>query len=595
MRLFSLFSRVKTFLSFLGPFKTSAIILFSLIVISAFTESLGLGMILPLLEIAVKSDIDATIGAKYLAPLLYIFPENFHLLVICGITIFLIAAKNLFVVLRKYYSNRFVEDSRKYWATGIMNSYMYSEFASSLEQKQGVLLNNMLYEPSWACKCIKDMIDFFAKSMIAFFIITLLIMVNWQITIAVSCISFLVAFGFSKVSHNYSLIVGKKKVKLNQQIGSVATESIAGLRQIKIFSMENRVIKEFVSNLAAFRNIIVKFRMIVSLPGAIGEIVIVLVMIGILLYYYYIKSEALTSIIPVLGLFVVCAQKLFNNVNTLFSQRMSILSYLPSLTLVHKLIGDCANTREDTRGSEPIHALRKEIKLQNVSFAHRGREILFNKLNMEFKKGNITVIAGPSGSGKSTICDLILGFFKPSSGDIYIDGREIKTLNIGSWRNLVGYISQSPFLFNTTIQENILIGKPDATGEEVVTAAKLAGAHEFIEMLPKKYDTVTGDSGVTLSGGQCQRVVIARALVRDPEVLIFDEATSSLDEESEMLILKSIETLVKDKTVIIISHRFSTVKNADIIYVLDNGRIVEWGTFEYLQKKDVLFSKIKNI
>ena len=465
-----------------------------------------------------------------------------------------------------------------------MKNYLYADFATLLKQRQGVWLNNMIYEPSWACKCLKDTIDFFAKSTVAFFIIAMLIMVNWRITITVSCASLFIALGFSRLSHKYSRTVGKKKVKLNQQISSIANESISGVRQVKIFSMENRVIKEFAGKLATFRHIIVKFRTIASLPQAITETSVVVVMMGVLLYYHYIKSVNITSILPIVGLFVVCAQRLFSNVSTLFTQRMSIISHLASLNLVHGLANNSSFIAEDTGGNESIESLRDKVELRDISFTYSGREKLFNGLNMEFNKESITAIVGPSGSGKSTLCDLVLRFLKPSSGGIYVDGKNINTLNINSWRNFIGYIPQDIFLFNATVKENILIGKPDVNDEEVFKAAKLAAAHDFIEMLPQKYDTLIGDNGVSLSGGERQRIAIARALVRNPKILIFDEATSSLDEESERLILKSIKTLAVGKTVIIISHRFSTLRIADFIYFLDNGIVVESGTSEKLDR-----------
>ena len=175
------FSKTRVFLSFLGPFRVSATILFFLTIISALAETLGLGMVLPLLEVAVEPDINNTLGAKYLAPILSIFPSNSHLLVVGGLTIFLIAFKNLLVILRKYYSNQFIEGIRKYWASSIMKNYLYADFASLLKQRQGVWLNNMIYEPSWACKCLKDTIDFFAKSTVAFFLIRMFIIVKVRI------------------------------------------------------------------------------------------------------------------------------------------------------------------------------------------------------------------------------------------------------------------------------------------------------------------------------------------------------------------------------------------------------------------------------
>ncbi|UCC94921.1 MAG: ABC transporter ATP-binding protein [Candidatus Omnitrophota bacterium] len=590
------FNGISHLLSMLGPFKRSALILFVIITISAVTAALGLGMVLPLLEIAINSGANSGIGTKFLAPLLDMFPKEFHLIFVCGLTLFLIVVKNLFFLLKTYYSNRFTANLRQYWSSGIMDNYLYSQFAALQKQKQGVFLNNMLHEPSYASKAIRDIVDFLAKGTISLFILMLLIVVSWKITLAVSAVACVFILLLWRVTRTHSVAVGKKKIRLNQQISGVAAESIRGIRQIKIFSMEKRALKEFSDKLINLVNTIVKFNVERKLPQVLGEVMIVALIVGIFLYYHFM-AVSVKSIIPVVGLFVVCAQKLFSNFSQLLSQRMSILSFTPALNLAHTLISD-RGKREDIQGKKTV-AEPKSINVvtfRDVSFSYTADSLLFCSLNLEFKRSCITAIAGPSGSGKSTICDLIAGFFKPQEGKIYIEDNDMQTLDIDSWRRRIGYISQDAFLFDTTVRDNILMGKPNAAKDEMVRAAQLSGAHEFIKALPQKYDTVLGDSGVSLSVGERQRIAIARAFIRDPDVLILDEATSSLDVESEQHIHASIKSFFHSKVVVFITHRLSSLVIADYIYVIDDkGLIAEAGKYEELLKAKGIFWKLEQL
>ena len=201
---------------------------------------------------------------------------------------------------------------------------------------------------------------------------------------------------------------------------------------------------------------------------------------------------------------------------------------------------------------------------------------------------------GASGSGKSTFTDMVMGFNKPESGNIIIDGINLFDFDIISYRKKIGYVPQESMLFNISILDNLRWAKNDASLSEIKEASRLANADEFINKLPNKYDTCVGDRGVRLSGGQVQRIALARAIIKDPEIYILDEATSALDTNSEKLIQKSIENIAKEKTILIIAHRLSTVKNADNIYILNKGKIVEEGTFDELNNMGGYFKKMVN-
>ena len=214
------------------------------------------------------------------------------------------------------------------------------------------------------------------------------------------------------------------------------------------------------------------------------------------------------------------------------------------------------------------------------------------EISLKVPHGKTTALVGPSGSGKSSILNLIPRFYDPDTGSVKIDNQDIKELSIASVRSSIALVSQEPILFDMSIHDNILYGKPDSPDNEVIKAAKAAAADEFINELPDKYKTVVGEKGYSLSGGQKQRISIARAFLKDAPILLLDEATSSLDTESEHLVQKAISILMKDRTTLVIAHRLSTIINSDQIIVLDSGKVVETGTHEELLNKDGVYKKL---
>jgi subfamily B ATP-binding cassette protein MsbA len=238
-----------------------------------------------------------------------------------------------------------------------------------------------------------------------------------------------------------------------------------------------------------------------------------------------------------------------------------------------------------------ITTFKDKLAFNNVSFSHGSREIL-NQIDLDIKKGSTIALVGPSGGGKSTLMDLIPRFTDPRSGSITIDGQDIRKLNINSLRALIGFVNQESILFNDTIFNNIAFAKPDATIEQVITAAKIANAHDFILETENGYDTRVGDRGIRLSGGQKQRISIARAVLGNPPIMLLDEATSALDTESEKLVQDALYKLMENRTSLIIAHRLSTVQNADNIIVLDRGKIVERGTHNELMKNAGLYKRL---
>jgi ABC-type multidrug transport system fused ATPase/permease subunit len=249
----------------------------------------------------------------------------------------------------------------------------------------------------------------------------------------------------------------------------------------------------------------------------------------------------------------------------------------------------CENVQKT--GSFVFNRIDDGFEYKGVSFSYPDHNPVLNDINVTIKKGKLTAIVGESGSGKSTLIDLLIGFYEPDKGVVLADNKPLQEFDIYSFRRHIGYVPQDTILFNDTVKNNLLWSNEEATENEIIEVCKLANAHEFIMNLPELYNTVVGERGVRLSGGERRRIALARALLRRPELLILDEATSALDSRSELLIKDAIENIAHKTTLVVIAHRLSTIVNADFIYVLQKGRIIEQGSYHNLIKSNSAFKQ----
>jgi subfamily B ATP-binding cassette protein MsbA len=247
---------------------------------------------------------------------------------------------------------------------------------------------------------------------------------------------------------------------------------------------------------------------------------------------------------------------------------------------------------KDAPHAVDLPRVKGHVEFKNVNFSYSNNIEVLTDINLSVSPGQMIAFVGPSGAGKTTVTNLIPRFYDPTSGSIVIDGYNVKDVKIRSLRRQMAMVLQESFLFNNTVKVNIAYGKPDAAEDEIAGAAKAANAHDFIMELPGGYDAVVGERGVKLSGGQKQRISIARAILADPRILILDEATSSVDSETEILIQNAIYRLVENRTTFVIAHRLSTILHADLIVVLDRGRIVEMGQHEELLSRGKLYTRL---
>jgi len=371
---------------------------------------------------------------------------------------------------------------------------------------------------------------------------------------------------------------------------SVLQETISGIRVVKAFVMEKFEIQKFTDTNKDYFKTMVKLTRIGSLGPPLTEILGVFA--AVLLLWFAGKDMVTGNLDPGrFFLFLFAMLSLMQPVRSLSQLNIDIQQGLAAAKRIFEVL-DTEPKIKDNPEAIRINFLKDKVAFQNISFSYDSDKEVLSHISFEVKAGEIVALVGPSGAGKSTLMDLLPRFYDPTSGEIRIDGIDLKRIGLKSLRNLMGIVTQETILFNDTVWNNIAYGYDRASKEEVEKAAQAANAHQFIMNMPQKYQTIIGDRGVKISGGERQRLAIARALFKNPPILIFDEATSSLDTESEALVQEAIDRLMKGRTVFVIAHRLSTIQNADKIVVLDDGKIVQMGDHKSLIQQEGLYKRL---
>lgn len=380
---------------------------------------------------------------------------------------------------------------------------------------------------------------------------------------------------------NKSRSSGQEITRTTQDLYSSILQHLDGMKTIKSFGMQDENIRVFSNQTNNVANNYLKMIQTyadVKLLFDVGTVIVLAIMVIILLEVIKLPTASLFLLIY---LFIMMIPQ-FSIIQNSYQY---FITMLPAYNNVIMLKEQCLENSEIIESIGDKIQLKNMIKLENVSFSYRGEEYFsMEDLNLQITAGKTTAIVGPSGAGKSTVADLIMGLIHPDEGEITIDDVFVSPKFMGSWRSQIGYVAQETFLFNETIRFNLLIAQPKTDEKKLIDALKLASAYEFVSKLPEGLDTFIGDRGVKLSGGERQRLALARALLRKPSLLILDEATSNLDSKNEKKILKAIDDLHGEITILIIAHRLSTIENADYIYLIDEGQILESGTWNDLLK-----------
>ena len=463
------------------------------------------------------------------------------------------------------------------------------------EERKGDIIARMSGDVGEVENSITSSLDMLIKSpiMIILYFITL-IATSWKLTLFTVLVLPAMGWLMGKVGRKLKRQSLEAQGKWSDTMSQLE-ETLGGLRIIKAFIAEDRMINRFTRCSNELRDAVNKVAMRQALAHPMSEFLGTILIVSVLWFGGALilgHNSSLTA--PTFIFYMVILYSVINPLKDFAKAGYNIPKGLASMERVDKIL-KAENNIKEIPNPKPLTGMNDRIEFKDISFSYDGKREVLKHVNLTVPKGKTVALVGQSGSGKSTLVDLLQRYHDVEGGDITIDGTSIKDVRIADLRSLIGNVNQEAILFNDTFFNNIAFGVENATMEQVIEAAKIANAHDFIMEKPEGYNTNIGDRGGKLSGGQRQRVSIARAILKNPPILILDEATSALDTESERLVQEALERLMKTRTTIAIAHRLSTIKNADEICVLYEGEIVERGRHEELLELDGYYKRLNDM
>ena len=459
------------------------------------------------------------------------------------------------------------------------------------DEKKGDIISKMTNDVhEIEISIIRSLEMFFKEPIIIIVYLTFLVMMSPQLTLFVLVLLPISGTLIGRIGKSLRKTSFRGQKKMGALL-SVIEETLGGLRVIKAFNAEEKMRNRFEGINTIYTKIMTKMWRRRDLASPLSEFLGTIVIVFVLWYGGRLIFHGAGSLSPEGLISYIAAFYMIINADKSFSNEyFNVLMGMASAVSIYYVIYE-KNPIKDSEGAKVLKTFNHSIEYRKVSFKYKNEYVLKN-ISLTIEKGKTVAFVGQSGSGKSTLVDLLPRFYDVMEGEILIDGINIKDYTLHSLRGLMGNVNQEPILFNDSFYNNISFGVDAASEQEVITAAKIANAHEFIVATPEGYESNIGDRGSKLSGGQRQRLSIARAILKNPPIMILDEATSALDTESERLVQDAIENLMKNRTSMVIAHRLSTVKNADMICVLHNGEIVERGKHDELLKNGGIYTKL---
>ncbi|HKB97887.1 MAG TPA: ABC transporter ATP-binding protein [Terriglobales bacterium] len=415
---------------------------------------------------------------------------------------------------------------------------------------------------------------------------SLLLLISWKLTLITGCLLLLISQIVQRLTGRAKQL-GLEATAASATLSQRMLETFHGLRLVRAFGRESHEQNRFDVASGTVRKIFWKLESTSALVHPLSEVLTASLLLGIVAVMAMRAPGQMAASLT----FLILLYRLQPRIRQFDSDRVALNAFSASVEEVRKLL-DETDKPYLRSGARVLNSIEKGIVLENVSLCYdSAKGPALDEVTCSINSGETTALVGPSGAGKSSLISLVCRFYDPSSGRLLIDGIPLQELDLARWRSQIAVVSQDVYLFNASVAENIIYGKLDATREELFEAARKAHALEFIENLPDGFETVLGDWGLLLSGGQRQRVALARAFIRDPQILILDEATNSLDLISETVVQDALEEFGRGRTVVIIAHRISTIEHADKVIVLDSGKVVESGSVTQLLSKGGLFSR----
>jgi len=598
----------KVLRTYLPPYKTKLALTFLFNLLAACFIVFSMLAMIPMLEVILQDDQEVTSLMEWSFDREVLFHNiNFYITQIKGqygpgttllyLGLFGIVAtllKTGFTYLGSYtvagIRNGVTRDLRK----AIYNKMIELPLGFYSNERKGDMMARSTADVQEVEASVMSSLDMLLKNPIIIVVVLVsMFFVNLQLTIFVFMVLPVAGFIIGRIGKSLKKTSREGQTKLGNILG-IIDETLSGLRIIKAFNAENRMSSRFYGEIESYRRTMNKLQRRRHLAHPTSEFLGTIVFVIIIWYggSLILKGDSGLSFaifITYLGMFY----QIINPAKAFSQAAYSIQKGMAAYERIEAVLNADLDIKEHD-GSKTISNFKNAVEYRNITFAYEDVNVI-KDVSLTIPQGKTVALVGQSGSGKTTFVDLLPRFYDVQQGGIYIDGVNIKDLKLFDLRELMGNVNQEAILFNDSIYNNITFGVENATEEEVINAAKVANAHDFIIATEDGYDTVIGDRGSKLSGGQRQRLSIARAILKNPPILILDEATSALDTESERLVQDALDNLMKNRTSLVIAHRLSTVRNADMICVFNEGKIVETGTHDELIEKDGIYKKLHSM
>lgn len=551
----------------------------AVLAVAGLLEGIGVAAIVPMLQI-IESGTSSTVSVgtfgRVITAILAVFRLPFNLATMLGVILVFILGSELATLLQQKLlagsSARFEASLRK----KLFGAVFEAGWPYFVRTKATNLISALLADTSRGGTAYVVLVQMLGGVIMVLVYVGLALALSWQMTLAVAVVSGIVVF-LLRNRANRGTKFGQAIVTADAEIYSETQENVTAAKLVKASAAEGEVLRRFdalteTRQRIQYRNAMNQAWLKTLYDSA--SVATVFLSIYVAVTYFGITSATLT-------VFLFAFYRLSPRISNLQANQSYLLSLVPGLRQVDEYMATAVAMREES-GSTPLGQFSDAVSLVDVSFSYDPEHPVLCHIDLAIPHGESTAIVGPSGAGKTTVMDLVMGLLLPQGGDILVDGTSLKDVRLLDWRRQIGYVPQDASFFHATVAENIAWGYQQASRDAVVAAAKLAHADEFVAGLPEGYDTIIGDRGVKLSGGQRQRLALARAIVRNPSILVLDEATSALDAEAEEKIQRAVDGLAGSMTILIVTHRLATVKGCHLIHVLEDGALVESGSWSQL-------------
>lgn len=558
--------------------KIKVCILMVIVIIGSFLELLSVSIFSPFIDIIMDP---ASLQESDIMSFLYnqfkFGNVEFFLVFIASSIIGIYIIKNIYIIAEKNVIYRFSYRIQRTISTDLLKAYMREPYTFHLNKNISVLQRSMQEDTDQFTKGIIHIMEMIAEVCVCIAIGIYLFIVSKSITVIIVGLLILCLAMFSVISKKYSSAWGREGQQHKAKIYQWMNQSLGGIKEIKVLGREQNFIEQYDYYFAKYVRVLRLNRLIGVIPKYIIEMVCMTGLLIAIIFKILFGQKDLVDFVPQLAVFAVAAFRLLPSVGKINEHLSAVLYAMPSLDLIYNDLREIENLEVVEQKRDDSWKFQNRIEVKNVTYRYPDGDVnVIEKANFVIEKGKTVAFVGSSGAGKSTMVDILLGVLSPQYGKIYADGMNIHK-NLPTWQKEIGYIPQSIYLSDDTIRNNVAFGISDGDVDEeaVLHALSQAQLSDFVESLPEGLDTFVGDRGVRLSGGQRQRIGIARALYHNPEILVLDEATSALDNDTETAVMEAIEKLQGQKTILIIAHRLTTIRNADVIFEVGDGHVFE--------------------